>query len=57
MDTMKLEQLLNNSICEYLQGIREFRKNCSAFETPKVGKKTIKIVLPEDEFVYGVPNR
>ena len=45
-------------ICsESLKGVSDFRRTHTAFENVRVGQKTIKIVLPEEEFAYGTPNR
>lgn len=39
------------------KGVYDFRRTHTAFENVRVGQNTIKIVLPEEDFPYGTPNR
>jgi len=47
---------VHNGLCES-KGIRDFRKDHNAYETPKSGQKALKVVLPEENFIYGNPNK
>ena len=56
-DFIRINKLAIKMHAANYKDIKDFRKSLDIKQKKKKGSKNIKIILPPDDFVYGLPNR
>ena len=56
-DFIRINKLAIKMHAANYKAIKDFRKSLDIKQKKKKGSKNIKIILPPDDFVYGLPNR